>query len=218
MSKPGFHPWYCHAIRGHILPLDFDAKAKKPGPERLQQAESLTPTKAIFTGCRTPYSLATRVGGSEENSDPDVDDCQTFHSTRRPTAGGACDNRCAWLCVISWHAHRLRFAMRAFPAPICRHCTAVRKRSSSSADPRDGSRRYLAGWKRPRLRNQKTVLVLSSGAMNGAFPAVCLKGWSERVGTSAHSTSSGHHTGALIAPFAFLGSRIDATSKGLTRH
>src|SRR5262249_48968575 len=49
------------------------------------------------------------------------------------------------------------------------------------------------------------VLVLSGGGMNGAFPAGLLKGWSEAGTRPQFDVVTGISTGALIAPFAFLG-------------
>jgi predicted acylesterase/phospholipase RssA len=54
------------------------------------------------------------------------------------------------------------------------------------------------------------VLVLSGGAMNGAFPAGLLKGWSESGTRPSFDVVTGISTGALIAPFAFLGAECDA--------
>jgi predicted acylesterase/phospholipase RssA len=54
------------------------------------------------------------------------------------------------------------------------------------------------------------VLVLSGGAMNGAFPAGLLKGWSESGTRPQFDVVTGISTGALIAPFAFLGAECDA--------
>ena len=54
------------------------------------------------------------------------------------------------------------------------------------------------------------VLVLSGGAMNGAFPAGLLTGWSESGARPRFDVVTGISTGALIAPFAFLGTECDA--------
>jgi hypothetical protein len=54
------------------------------------------------------------------------------------------------------------------------------------------------------------VLVLSGGGMNGAFPAGLLKGWSESGTRPRFDVVTGISTGALIAPFAFLGAECDA--------
>jgi hypothetical protein len=60
-----------------------------------------------------------------------------------------------------------------------------------------------------------TMLALSGGGDNGAFGAGLLNGWSETGARPEFSIVTGVSTGALIAPFAFLGSRYDATLAGL---
>ena len=52
-------------------------------------------------------------------------------------------------------------------------------------------------------------LALSGGGDNGAFGAGLLVGWTERGSRPTFQSVSGGSTGALIAPFAFLGSRYD---------
>lgn len=53
------------------------------------------------------------------------------------------------------------------------------------------------------------ILVLSSGGMNGAFPTGVLKGWTESGTRPQFDIVTGISTGALIAPFAFLGADHD---------
>jgi hypothetical protein len=57
--------------------------------------------------------------------------------------------------------------------------------------------------------NRRTMLFLSGGGADGAFGAGLLKGWSEKGGRPAFRIVTGVSTGALIAPFAFLGSEYD---------
>lgn len=52
-------------------------------------------------------------------------------------------------------------------------------------------------------------LALSGGGPNGAFGAGFLKGWTETGTRPAFKIVTGVSTGALIAPFALLGSRYD---------
>jgi predicted acylesterase/phospholipase RssA len=56
-----------------------------------------------------------------------------------------------------------------------------------------------------------TYLALSGGGADGAFGAGVLNGWSAAGTRPKFSVVSGVSTGALIAPFAFLGSAYDAT-------
>ncbi len=55
------------------------------------------------------------------------------------------------------------------------------------------------------------MLAISSGSDKGAFAAGLLNGWSERGNRPDFSLVTGTSTGALIAPFAFLGHRYDDT-------
>jgi predicted acylesterase/phospholipase RssA len=53
------------------------------------------------------------------------------------------------------------------------------------------------------------VLAISGGAANGAYGAGLLKGWSKHGDRPVFKVVTGVSTGALIAPFAFLGSEYD---------
>jgi hypothetical protein len=57
--------------------------------------------------------------------------------------------------------------------------------------------------------NPPTYLALSGGGANGAYGAGLLKGWSESGERPELFIVSGISTGALIAPYAFLGSDYD---------
>jgi hypothetical protein len=59
----------------------------------------------------------------------------------------------------------------------------------------------------PRLSND--LLALSGGGEDGAFGAGLLVGWGERGGRPQFKIVTGTSTGALAAPFAFLGSEYD---------
>ncbi len=59
-------------------------------------------------------------------------------------------------------------------------------------------------------RGPRDVLVLSGGGMVGAYTAGVLKGWSDAGRRPRFDIVTGVSTGALIAPFAFLGSDYDA--------
>src|SRR5262245_47316530 len=59
------------------------------------------------------------------------------------------------------------------------------------------------------------VLALSGGGAEGAFGAGLLVGWTEAGNRPEFSVVSGTSSGALIAPFAFLGASHDATLKEL---
>jgi len=54
------------------------------------------------------------------------------------------------------------------------------------------------------------VLCISGGGSNGAYGAGFLKGWSKEGSRPAFKIVTGVSTGAIIAPFAFLGKEYDA--------
>src|SRR5438093_5275744 len=58
------------------------------------------------------------------------------------------------------------------------------------------------------------VLVLSGGGANGAYTVGVLNGWTSSGGRPQFDVVTGISTGALIAPFAFLGSDYDNTLQG----
>ena len=65
------------------------------------------------------------------------------------------------------------------------------------------------------LRGPRTYLALSGGGADGAYGAGVLNGWTEAGTRPTFSIVSGVSTGALIAPFAFLGPGHDATLRHL---
>ena len=77
-------------------------------------------------------------------------------------------------------------------------------RKQMSANDKDGD------FTRPHY-----YLTISGGGANGAFGAGLLKGWSESGTRPEMTIVTGISTGALIAPFAFLGSDYDAQLKQL---
>ncbi len=62
---------------------------------------------------------------------------------------------------------------------------------------------------------QSNLLALSGGGDNGSFGAGLLVGWSQRGDRPMFDQVTGISTGALIAPFAFLGTDYDPTLKAL---
>jgi hypothetical protein len=59
-------------------------------------------------------------------------------------------------------------------------------------------------------RSPETILAISSGSDKGAFAAGYLNGWTQSGSRPRFTVVTGVSTGALIAPFAFLGSDYDA--------
>lgn len=60
-----------------------------------------------------------------------------------------------------------------------------------------------------------SVLALSGGGEHGAFGAGLLNGWSDTGRRPSFSIVTGISTGALMAPFAFLGSAYDQRLRAL---
>ena len=69
----------------------------------------------------------------------------------------------------------------------------------------------------PRRGQERTIemLAISGGGENGAFGAGLLNGWTEAGNRPSFSLVTGVSTGALTAPFAFLGPRYDAALKAV---
>ena len=66
------------------------------------------------------------------------------------------------------------------------------------------------------LQKPVALLALSGGGDNGAFGAGVLCGWTQHGDRPRFKLVTGISTGALIAPFAFLGSEYDANLKVYT--
>ncbi|RYC31078.1 alpha/beta hydrolase [Lichenibacterium minor] len=80
-------------------------------------------------------------------------------------------------------------------------------RAWGDAPARDLARAVLG----PIPSHDVNVLALSGGGAGGAFAAGLLDGWTRRGTRPSFDVVTGVSTGALIAPFAFLGSAYDAT-------
>jgi predicted acylesterase/phospholipase RssA len=65
------------------------------------------------------------------------------------------------------------------------------------------------------LRPPRHVLALSSGGLYGAYSAGVLDGWTRSGTRPEFDVVTGSSTGALIAPYAFLGSEYDAQAMKL---
>jgi hypothetical protein len=67
----------------------------------------------------------------------------------------------------------------------------------------------LSTMVKPDARGEVNVLALSGGGANGAYGAGLLYGWTKAGGRPDFQIVTGVSTGALMAPFAFLGSSTD---------
>ena len=65
----------------------------------------------------------------------------------------------------------------------------------------------------PRKAREWNLLAISGGGADGAFGAGLLVGWTQSGKRPAFELVTGTSTGAIIAPFAFLGSRYDRQLK-----
>ncbi|SMX60521.1 putative alpha-beta hydrolase superfamily patatin-like phospholipase domain [Bradyrhizobium sp. ORS 285] len=110
-------------------------------------------------------------------------------------------------------------------------CASVEQRAAYSAD--DAKRARIEGFQairmwadapaesfdsssfkpQPQPGKPFAYLALSGGGGDGAFGAGILNGWSESGARPEFTVVSGVSTGALIAPFAFLGPAYDPTLK-----
>jgi len=75
-----------------------------------------------------------------------------------------------------------------------------------------GSQAFLESWKAqrsPQADEGVTVLAVSGGGANGAFGAGLLVGWTEAGTRPVFDIVTGVSTGALMAPFAYLGPEWD---------
>jgi hypothetical protein len=92
-------------------------------------------------------------------------------------------------------------------------------RFSLTGDARLLAEAYLAAERRRLMAGTplgtEHMLAISGGGENGAFGAGLLHGWSERGDRPEFRLVTGVSTGALSAPFAFLGSRYDAQLKAV---
>lgn len=77
-------------------------------------------------------------------------------------------------------------------------------------------RAYMAAkGLRPKPRQETAFLAISGGGDDGAFGAGLLVGWTSRGDRPEFAVVTGISTGALSAPFAFLGSEYDAALRSV---
>lgn len=75
--------------------------------------------------------------------------------------------------------------------------------------------RVLQDRARSGARGGFTALAISSGSDRGAFAAGYVSGWSARGDRPVFTLVTGVSTGALVAPFAFLGAAADDTLRSI---
>lgn len=94
--------------------------------------------------------------------------------------------------------------------------TGSQTRSWGDAPDPSFERRVRASIAKTSVEGQRPAyLTLSGGGGDGAYGAGILNGWTESGRRPVFTIVAGVSTGALIAPFAFMGPRYDATVKEL---
>ena len=119
--------------------------------------------------------------------------------------------RRAWLCLAAlWLAGcSVSRPYRPLDLPPSARLVEVSAADRGSTDPDAGVR--------PAAYRPRNVLVLSGGGQNGAYTVGVLNGWTAAGTRPTFDVVTGISTGALIAPFAFLGPAYDeALAKGYT--
>ena len=100
-----------------------------------------------------------------------------------------------------------RFFADADPKPLIEEAMRALDREQAALRTPGTARLGQAGVKLPPV----SYLAVSGGGDNGAFGAGLMNGWTETGTRPEFKMVTGVSTGALIAPFAFLGSDYDAT-------
>jgi predicted patatin/cPLA2 family phospholipase len=101
-------------------------------------------------------------------------------------------------------------ALLAGCAPVRPYPPLIAPPSARLVEVRSGPAESSAAIQTVALK-PRNVLVLSGGGRNGAYTAGVLKGWSASGQRPRFDVVTGISTGALIAPFAFLGAEYDPT-------
>ena len=105
--------------------------------------------------------------------------------------------------ILGIESNQIRFWGDTVPDDLDRIVAKARARHQQA---------IASGSAQPRDRNEH-ILVMSGGGSDGAFGAGLLNGWSQSGKRPKFQVVSGVSTGALIAPFAFLGSDYDPLLK-----
>jgi hypothetical protein len=99
-----------------------------------------------------------------------------------------------------------RFFADGDPKPMIEEGMRALDREEAALRAADAARPGQAGVRLPPV----SYLAVSGGGDNGAFGAGLMNGWTETGTRPEFKIVTGISTGALIAPFAFLGSDYDA--------
>ena len=101
--------------------------------------------------------------------------------------------------VLGVESSRVRFWGDEIPQDLERIAAKTRAKREAA----------IAAGLAPKRGNLENILVISGGGSDGAFGAGLLNGWTKSGKRPKFNVVTGVSTGALIAPFAFLGSNKD---------
>jgi predicted patatin/cPLA2 family phospholipase len=110
---------------------------------------------------------------------------------------------------------RVTFDQKEADAAVLPDIAGVRFLADAPAGDLSVMLRAISAGTAAREEKGITHLALSGGGGDGAYGAGILNGWTESGSRPEFTIVSGVSTGALIAPFAFLGPSYDATLKEL---
>src|SRR5215216_4221972 len=122
----------------------------------------------------------------------------------------------AWPCLAAFLLAGCGTTRPYPPLSLPPSARLVEVRESTAAYSPPGQDPGDSGVQRVAFR-PRNVLVLSGGAEDGAYTAGVLNGWTAAGTRPQFDVVTGISTGALIAPFAFLGPEYDeALARGYT--
>ena len=116
----------------------------------------------------------------------------------------------SWMVLIaSWSASGCAINRRHVPLELPPHARLIEEHGSPEVAPRVQQAKSDVRTVSATNHKPSNVLVLSGGGANGAYTAGVLNGWTAAGDRPEFDVVTGISTGALIAPFAFLGSEFD---------
>lgn len=118
-----------------------------------------------------------------------------------------------WLLIILLAAPGCAITRRHVPLELPTSAKLIEVNGSPEVAPRVQQAPSEVRTISASLREPRNVLVLSGGGANGAYTAGVLNGWTAAGNRPSFDVVTGISTGALIAPFAFLGSEYDELLK-----
>lgn len=118
-----------------------------------------------------------------------------------------------WLLITLLAVPGCAITRRHVPLELPQSARLIEVNGSPEVAPRVQQARGDVRTVAAALHEPSNVLVLSGGGANGAYTAGVLSGWTAAGNRPQFDVVTGISTGALIAPFAFLGSEHDELLK-----